>query len=42
MAQPSKGKNSKGLKHLDKAKAAVVSANDGTGLIPANPKVPKA
>jgi hypothetical protein len=36
MAQPSKGKNTKGLKHLDKKLSSTVSANDHTGLISAN------
>jgi hypothetical protein len=38
MAQPSKGKNTKGPKHLDKAKGTVVSAHDMTGMVQAGRK----
>jgi hypothetical protein len=36
---PSKGKNEKGLKHLDTEAGKAASANDMTGLIPANPQL---
>jgi len=38
MAQPSKGKNTKGTEHLNRKSPPTVSANDFTGLNPANPK----